>query len=269
MKISYAIVALSVTAPAALAFVPYRNPFLNIAPRRLALASVKNDNEEHEIPPNNAIRNFVALSAITLGLLSPPSDAVAAHYTTIASNRNLNALQSSTVTLSEVIRTMDFSLPSSYNNIADPVASGSDELTTSSDPKTASSTPKKKDPKKSSGGGRGGGGISIPKLDFGGGSGAGTEINSDAFKPKSAEEKAAILAQRRAEREEAATKAKANAAAADKKAAEERNANIAAARAERIAQRQAELAKKEAEEQAKREETFKGAKVMDASMPEY
>ncbi len=268
MKTSFALVALSMTAPAALAFVPYKIPSPNVAPPLMALASVKNDNEEYQTQ-SNTIRHFVALSVITLGLFSPSSDAVAAHDTTIASNQQWNALQSSTVTLSEVIRTMDFSLPSSYDNIVDPVASGSNELTTSSDPKVASSPPKKKEPKKSSGGGRGGGGISMPKLDFGGGSGGGLEINSDAFKPKSAEEKAAVLAQRRAEREEAAAKAKADAAAADKKAAEERNANIAAARAERIAQRQAELAKKEAEEQAKREETFKGAKVMDASMPEY
>ncbi|KAL7489332.1 hypothetical protein ACHAW6_014940 [Cyclotella cf. meneghiniana] len=239
--------------------------------RQTVLSAVGNDSDVHcdESPLPKAIRYFVAASTVSLALLMPSSNALA-QDTFHPLPVDANAFYSSSVTLSEVIRTMDFSLPGSYDSIADPVASGTEELTIST---VKSSSPKKKvekssTPKKSTSANRG---IAMPKLEFGGGgAGAGgAQIDSDAFKPKSAEEKAAILAQRRAEREEAAAAAKVEAAARDREAAAERDASIKAARLERIAKREEEQAKKAAEESAKREEMFKNAKVVDTSMPQY
>lgn len=231
-----------------------------------ALADDSDINRD-ESPFPSTIRNFFAASTVSLALLMPSSNALAQdsfHSLPV----DVNSFYSSSVTLSEVIRTMDFSLPSSYDSIADPVASGTDELTTST---VKSSSPKKtaeksSSPKKSTSANKG---IAMPKLEFGGGGGGGAQISGDAFKPKSAEEKAAVLAQRRAEREEAAAAAKAEAAARDKQAAAERDASIKAARLERIAKREEEEAKKAAEESAKREEIFKNAKVVDTAMPQY
>jgi len=239
--------------------------------RRTVLSAIVDDSEVNrdESPFPSAIRNFVATSTVTLALLMPSSNALA-QDTFHPLPVNVNAFYSSSVTLSEVIRTMDFSLPGSYESIADPVASGTEELTIST---VKSSSPKKKvekssAPKKTTSANRG---IAMPKLEFGGGGGGGggAPINSDAFKPKSAEEKAAVLEQRRAEREAAAATAKAEAAVRDKQAAAERDASIKAARLERIAKREEEEAKKAAEESAKREEMFKNVKVVDTSMPQY
>jgi len=66
--------------------------------------------------PPDAIRNIAAVSALTLGLLFPSADALAAQDTA-----QLHALQSSTVEISTTITTMDFSMPSSYDSIADPL----------------------------------------------------------------------------------------------------------------------------------------------------
>ena len=260
---SSTIINLSVAASAAagtVAFVTHSQPSINAARSHSALASMKDGNEEQTSQPN-AFRNFVAVSAITLGLLSPSSDALAAQDTTFSPPQNYNALQSSTVTLSEVIRTMDFSLPSSYDSIADPIAAGTEELTDGILPggKTApkKKAPPKKSAKPSGGGGAKGVGISMPKLDFGGSgsSGGSTDVNPNAFKPLTPEEKAAALAARRAEREEAAAQEKAESAAKEKQSREELNAKIAADRAEAIARRQEENARKAAEEQAKREKS--------------
>ena len=263
------------TATEAFSFVSHpQTP--NVIRSSSALAAKRENRDGGQISPPTAIRNFVALSAITLGLLSPSSDALAAQDPTVFPPHPTYALHSSTLTLSEVIRTMDFSLPSSYDSISDPVASGTEELTTSMLPSAkSSSTPKKtaeKTPKSGSTGGRSMG-ISMPKLELGGSGsgdgGRGGEINSEVFKSMTADQKAAVLAQRRAEREQAAAQAKAEAAVREKQAIEERNAKIAAERLERIAKRQEEEAKKQAAEAEKREEVYKGAKIVDTSMPAY
>lgn len=230
--------------------------------RRTALSALDGDGQKSESSIQVSIRNLAATSAIAVAL-TLPSAAIAQdniHQHPIMDS----GIYSSTVTLSDVIKTMDFSLPSSYDNIADPVASGVDELTISSVKTAAKKVEKKKEVKKSTSVNKG---IAFPS--FGGGDGEKPTINSDAFKPKSAEEKAAVLAARRAEREEAAAAAVREKADAERQAAAERDANIKAARLEKIAKREEEAAKKAAEESAKRDEMFKDVKVVDTSMPQY
>jgi hypothetical protein len=231
----------------------------------IILAAAKDDR------PFAPIRNFVAISSITFGLLSPTSDVLAAQDTIYRPTSLDNAMSSSTVTLSDVIRTMDFSLPSgSYDSIAAPVASGTDELTKSEDPRAnAKKAVKKAAPAKKASSGGANRGVSIAMPSFGGGGGSAPAVSSDAYKPLTAEEKKAVLAQRRAEREAAAAQEKADTAAAEKQARAEVDARIAAARLERIAKREEEAAQKAAEENAKREEAFKNVKVVDTSMPVY
>jgi hypothetical protein len=230
--------------------------------RRTALSAMGGDDNDRDESLSHAIRNLAASSAVTLALIMPT--------TAIAQDNNYmqtfdNGIYSSTVTLSEVIKTMDFSLPSSYDTISDPVASGVDELTIYQGKTQPKKVEKKKEPKKATSVNKG---FSLPS--FGGDvSGEKPTINSDAFKPKTAEEKAAVLAARRAEREEAAATALREKAEAEKQAAAERDANIKAARLEKIAKREEEAAKKAAEESAKRDEMFKDVKVVDTSMPQY
>ena len=230
--------------------------------RRTALSAMESDVNGRDESFPAALRNLAATSAVALALITP-SSAIAQDNTHLQSIDN--GVYSSTLTLSEAIKTMDFSLPSSYDNIADPVASGVDELTTSTVKTATKKVEKKKtEAKKSTSVNKG---LSLPS--FGGGGGEKPAINSDAFKPKSAEEKAAVLAARRAEREEAAAAAIREKAEAERQAAAERDANIKAARLEKIAKREEEAAKKAAEESAKRDEMFKDVKVVDTSMPEY
>lgn len=215
---------------------------------RSALSST-NGNGDECLP--NVVRNVAAASAVALALIMPSS--VFAQDTLHQQSVIDNGIYSSTVTLSDVIKTMDFSLPTSYDSISDPIASGVDELTTSSVKTAAKKVEKKKEPKKRSTSANKG--ISLPS--FGGGGGEKPTIDSDAFKPKSAEEKAAVLAARRAEREEAALAVVREKAEAERQAALEREANIKAARLEKIAKREEEAAKKAAEESAKRNEMSK------------
>jgi hypothetical protein len=70
-------------------------------------------------------------------------------------------------------------------------------------------------------------GITLPSFG-GGGGGEKPSINSDAFKPKSAEEKAAFMAEQGAAREQAKADAAAAAAQKDKEAAAERDARSVA-----------------------------------------
>jgi hypothetical protein len=232
--------------------------------RKTVLSAIKNNHDREDITSlPHALRTFVATSAVTLSLLVPTT--AFAQETSHALPTD-NAIHSSTVTLSEIIKTMDFSLPSSYDSIADPVASGTDELTTSSVKGEKKKVEKKKtSPKQKAAGNKG---IALPSFG-GGGGGEKPSINSDAFRPKSVEEKAAFLAEQRAAREQAKADAAAAAAQKDKEAAAERDANIKAARMERIAKREEEEARKAAEESAKREEMFKDVKVVDTSMPQY
>jgi len=192
-------------AAPALAFVPSSS----VASRSFSsLSATRDPDNERATPPDVSRRNFAAASALTLGLLFPATDALAAE-----------------------IKTMDFALPSSYDSIADPVASGTDELTQLTVINTAAS---KRKPKAAP--------TSDPKAD-------------------AAVARADRVAQRKAKEAEQAI--------LEEQAAKERDENIKAARMERIAARQAAQAEKEAAAAAKEDAKYKGAKFVDTSMPTY
>lgn len=220
------------------------------------------DDERATTSSDNSIRNFAAVSAITLGLLFPSSDALAAEATVPIYALNEHAVLSSTVDLSKVITTMDFSLPSSYDNISDPVASGKDELTTTVNIETGSSkrsAASSESKKKSASSKSAGGGLSLNKM-------ISLPTSSSSSGSSMKEEAAAALAERVAQRK----RMEAEQAARDEQAARERDANIRAAREEKIARRAAEQAEKEAAALAKEEEAkYEGVKFVDTSMPEY
>lgn len=194
--------------------------------------------------PGNAIRSLAAASALTLGLLLP-DNALAAQQTTL--NNDHHVLQSSSVQISAEIKTMDFSMPSSYDSIKS-FDSDPDELKQSTIVNTAAS--KKKTAKSSS-------------------SSSSAKKEKKESAPPGMSAKEASEAARAAKT--AARKAKeAEQAEADAKAAAERDANIKAARLAKIAAREEARAEKEAAEAAAAEEAkFKGAKFVDTSMPSY
>lgn len=198
--------------------------------------------------PANAIRNLAAASALTFGLLFPGANgnALAAQQTTL--NNDHHVLQSSSVHLSVEIKTMDFSMPSSYDSIKS-FDSDPDELKQTTIVNTAAST--KKTAKSSS--------TSSPAK----------KKEKKESAPPGMSAKEASEAARAAKT--AARKAKeAEQAEADAKAAVERDANIKAARLAKIAAREEARAEKEAADAAAAEEAkFKGAKFVDTSMPSY
>ena len=118
-------------ATSASAFVSPRLPV--VAPNQSAIALSNHDDTDH----NNVLRNAAAIFAVTCGLLYP-SDSFA---------MNESAFQSSTMTVAEVIRTMDFSLPSSYDTIVDVAADSKEELTEET-VRSAAGTARKAAPKK-------------------------------------------------------------------------------------------------------------------------
>ena len=186
-----------------------------------------------------ALRNLVATSALTFGLLFP-ADALAARDVVPQPPLN-DAFASSSLQVSATITTMDFSMPSSYDSIADPVASGKDELTQESVVNVGSPRLKKKSAS------------SAKKT-----SSAGPSVSR---KEASEAAKAERVAQRKAQ--EAEQKAR------DEEAAKERDARIKAAREEKIAKRK-EAAEEEAAAAAEKEEAkFKGATFVDTSIPTY
>jgi hypothetical protein len=224
-------------------------------------ATRKSDADDERMTSDSSIRNLAAVSAITLGLLFPSSDALAAEATVPRCALNDHAVLSSSVDLSKVITTMDFSLPSSYDNISDPVASGKDELTTTVNVETGSSkrsAASAESKKKSASSKSSGGGLSLNKM---------IALPSSSSSVSSMkEDAAAALAERVAQRK----RTEAEQAARDEQAARERDANIRAAREEKIARRAAEQAEKEAAALAKQEEAkYDGVKFVDTSMPEY
>ena len=228
--------------------------------RRTDLCAIETDGDRSDRDESfpRGMRNLAATSAVALALIMPCSSAIAQDTPRIQ-----NAIYSSTVTLSDIIKTMDFSLPSSYDSIADPVASGVDELAIVKGQQPPKKVEKKKEQKKSTSVNKG---MSAPSF-FGGGEKP--TIDPDAFKPKTAEEKAAILAARRAEREAEAAAAVRAKAEAEKEARAELDASIKAARLEKIARREEEMAKKAAEESAKIDMNLNNVKVVDSSMPQY
>mmetsp|Transcript_13617 Transcript_13617/g.29632 ORF Transcript_13617/g.29632 Transcript_13617/m.29632 type:complete len:178 (-) Transcript_13617:199-732(-) len=119
---SLALIGLTLAAPVATNAFALISPSTAFSRPHSALGATRDPNNERVTSPD-AIRNLAAVSALTLGLLFP-SAALAAQDTV-----QLHALHSSTVELSTTIRTMDFSMPSSYESIVDPVSSKKEELT--------------------------------------------------------------------------------------------------------------------------------------------
>jgi hypothetical protein len=79
-------------------------------------SAIKNNHDHEGKSLPHALRIFAATLAVTLSLLV--STTTFAQETSHALPTD-NAIHSSTVTLSEIIKTMDFSLPSSYDSIPD------------------------------------------------------------------------------------------------------------------------------------------------------
>jgi len=239
MNYSKPLVFLTLVAPA-VAFVLPSSP----ASRSFSSLCATRDTYSERATTPQLVRNLAAASAITLGLLFPSTDAIAAEGAVSHLPLNDHALHSSTVELSVEIKTMDFSMPSSYDSIADPVASGTDELTNTVVVNTAAS---KKSSKKNA--------ASKGKTNSAPSSGL-------SAKEASAAKRAERVAQREADEAAAAARAE--------EALKERDANIKAARLERVAAREAAKAEKEAAAAAENEEAkFKGVKFVDTSMPSY
>jgi hypothetical protein len=187
--------------------------------------------EINRFPYTNGCRDIMAVSVLTFGLLFPSNYAFAAQDSMSLLPRDDAALHSSSVQLSATIQTMDFSLPSSYDKIADPTASGKDELT------------------------------QTVMINTGG------SKKSAAPTASSAKEEAAAARAERVAQRKAAESAQAQ---LDEQAAKERDENIKAVRLEKAAKRAAAQAEKAAAaadvvEDAK----FKGVKFLDTSMPTY
>ncbi|KAL3782731.1 hypothetical protein ACHAW5_006727 [Stephanodiscus triporus] len=179
----------------------------------------------------DGFRNIAAVCVLTFGFLFPPHDAIAAQEPISRLPRDDAAFQSSTVLLSATIQTMDFSMPSSYDKLSNPIASGKDELVqtivvnTGSSPKSAAPT-------------------------------------GSSAKEEAAAARAERVAQRLAKEKEQAQ--------LDEQAARERDENIKAMRLEKATKRAVAQAEKEAAGADEVEDAkFKGAKFLDTSMPTY
>jgi len=219
-------------ATSASAFVSPRLPVAQqVRPRHSAIALSNHDDTDHKAAaPADVLRNAAAIFAVTCGLLYP-SDSFA---------MNESAFQSSTMTVAEVIRTMDFSLPSSYDTIVDVQADTKEELTEETI-KSAAGTAKKASPKK--------------------------EAAQKKEKKEAAPKKVAMT---KAEREEAQAKAKEEKAKEDAEKQLEIEAKIKADREKKIAARKAAQEEKEAAAAKKAEAAYvKDVKFVDTSMPTY
>ena len=214
-------------ATSASAFVSPRLPV--VAPSQSAIA-LGNHDTDHKAASDNVLRNAAAIFAVTCGLLYP-SDSFA---------MNESAFQSSTMTVAEVIRTMDFSLPSSYDTIVD-VASDSKEELTEETVRSAAGTAKKAAPKKK-------------------------EPPQKKEKKEAAPKKVAMT---KAEREEAAARKAEEKAKEDAEKRKEIDLKIKADREKKIAARKAAEEAKEAAEAKKAEAAYKDVKFVDTSMPTY
>ena len=220
-------------ATSASAFVaPRLSVTQQVHPSQSAIALSNHDDTDHKAVAPDLLRNAAAIFAVTCGLLYP-SDSFA---------MNENAFQSSTMTVAEVIRTMDFSLPSSYDTIVDVAADSKEELTDETIRSAAGAAPA---PKKAA-----------PKKD----------AAQKAEKKEAAPKKVAMT---KAEREEAAAKAKEEKAREDAEKQKEIDAKIKADREKKIAARKAAQEEKEAAEAKKAEAAYKDVKFVDTSMPTY
>ncbi|KAL3807203.1 hypothetical protein ACHAXA_008915 [Cyclostephanos tholiformis] len=200
--------------------------------RAQSLFDVSIHSDMEQITFTNRFRDVAALSVLTFGLLFPSNDALAAQAPISLLPRDDAALRSSSIQLSATIQTMDFSLPSSYDSLSDPIASGVDELT------------------------------ETIVINTGGSKKIGTPTGGSSAKEQAEAARAERVAQRKAT-ELAQSQL-------DKQAAKERDENIKAMRLERAAKRAAAQAEKEAAaaDDAK-DAKFKGVKFLDTSMPTY
>ena len=219
-------------ATSASAFVSPRLPVAQqVRPSHSAIALSNHDDTDHKAAaPADVLRNAAAIFAVTCGLL----------YQSDSFAMNESAFQSSTMTVAEVIRTMDFSLPSSYDTIVDVKADTKEELTEETI-KSAAGTAKKASPKK--------------------------EAAQKKEKKEAAPKKVAMT---KAEREEAQARAKEEKAKEDAEKQLEIEAKIKADREKKIAARKAAQEEKEAAAAEKAEAAYvKDVKFVDTSMPTY
>ncbi len=215
-------------ATSASAFVSPRLPV--VAPSQSAISLSNRDDTDHKAASDNVLRNAAAIFAVTCGLLYP-SDSFA---------MNESTFQSSTMTVAEVIRTMDFSLPSSYDTIVDVAADSKEELTEET-VRSAAGSAKKAAPKKK-------------------------EAAQKKEKKEAAPKKVAMT---KAEREEAAARKAEEKAKEDAEKRKEIDLKIKADRENKIAARKAAEEAKEAAEAKKAEAAYTDVKFVDTSMPTY
>lgn len=244
---SLALVGVALAAPTATDAFALISPSTASSRPHSTLGATKDPNNERD-----TFRNIAAVSALTLGMLFPSTNALAAQ------DLPLHALHSSTVELSATIRTMDFSMPSSYDSISDPLASAGNKEELTKDEEVPTAGPKR-----------------VKK------------VADSGLTPKeaAAAKRAEAVANRKTqdsglsakESSEAARAAKvanrlaneAEQAARDEKALLERDANIKAAREEKIAKREAAKEEQAAADAEKEDAKFKDAKFVDTSMPSY
>jgi hypothetical protein len=209
------------------------------------------------------MRNIAATTMLTFGLLLFPSNNAALAATQDHSIYYNSQLGSSSVQLSAVIETMDFSLPSSYDKLSDPVADAKAELVKTEVVATGGGSRK-----------------AVQKVDTAKDEAAAARadkvaqrtnavLNSSSSSSK--EEAAAALAERVAQRKAA----EAEQVQLEEIKRKEIDANIKAMREEKAAKRAAALAQAERDAAAAlandeaEDAKYKGVKFMDTSMPTY
>jgi hypothetical protein len=238
---------------------------LSSSSRASHLPASANDKNNIERYSNEAlIRNIAATTMLTFGLLFFPSNSAAFAATQDQSIYYNSQLGSSSVQLSAVIQTMDFSLPSSYDKLSDPVADAKAELVKTEVVATGGGSRK-----------------AVQKIDTAKDEAAAARAEKVAQRTKaldtvinssssSKEEAAAALAERVTQRKAA----EAEQVQLEEIKRKEIDANIKAMREEKAAKRAAVAqAERDAAAAAANDEAedakYKGVKFMDTSMPTY
>lgn len=243
--------------------------------------SVGNSDDIEKVSYNQGLCNVATSTVLTFGLLlllpsndafavAPQQDFITFHSQLFPTEKTTAptattaaaaSLYSSTVQISSTIQTMDFSLPSSYDNLSDPVVSGVAELTKTEviitggsrkEKPTGSSTIAAKD-----------GAFAVARAEKVAQRKA-LELSTGSAKEESAAALAERVAQRKAYELEQAQ--------LDEQRKDAIDVNIKRLREEKAAKRAAlAQAEKEAARVAGKteEDTFKGMKFLDTSMPTY
>jgi flagellar biosynthesis GTPase FlhF len=244
------------TGPSTRLFSKYAKPSSSTS-----LSMAKNNNEILQ----STIRAFgVAATVLALNTANVPAFA----EELVGNPQGCEVIYSSSIQISETIKTMEFSLPSSYDSIADAKASAVDEL--SQDTNVITGTNVKKAPKKTKSADEG--------IGFGGPSRTPEEkaelaAQKRAEREAAAAEKVALEAEKQSERESlsAERQAEKESQAAERaiekaKADAERGENQKAAKE---AKEKTEAAKAAKAEQREQENNLKGADFVDMSLPSY